>query len=360
MMPGRDKKVIVGMSGGVDSSVAAALLKKQGFRVVGVYLRFWKEKNENQKNKRAISDAKGVCKILDIPLKIVDARKEFRNSVIKYFLDEYSSGKTPNPCIFCNENIKFKILLEILGKLKADYVATGHYARIVERGTRNMKRKKYFLFQAKDERKDQSYFLYRLKQGQLSKILFPLGDYTKPEVRQIAKKLDLPVFEKSDSQDICFLEDKDTQRFLEKYLKIKKGKIIDSDGKVVGEHQGLPLYTIGQRRGVNIGGNGPYYAVAKDLKNNILRVTNNPKELKLFSDFFEIKNANWIGKEPKFPLKALIKTRYRQEMSHGIIKKKNKNIFQVQLEKKERAVTPGQSAVFYAKSGEVLGGGIIK
>jgi len=350
-------KIIIGLSGGVDSATAAAILKSQGYDVTGVFLNFWKEDKKDKS--AAVKEVRDICRILSIPFKVVDARKKFKDCVVKYFLNEYQSGRTPNPCVFCNENMKFKALFDLAEKMKADFVATGHYVRIMERKT-DKEKQKYGLFEAKDKNKDQSYFLYRLKQHQLAKLIFPLGKYKKTEVRRMAKKFNLPAFDKAESQNICFIKDDDTQRFLKRYLRMmKKGEIIDQNGKIIGEHQGLPLYTLGQRRGINIGGSGPYYVVSKDSKKNILLVTNDPKELNLYSTGMKVGDISWTAGSAKPPIEVMVKTRYRQQVSRGIIKRKKSGIMEVQFSKPERAVTPGQSAVFYDKNGEVLGGGII-
>lgn len=346
------------MSGGVDSSVAAAILKKEGFNVAGLFMDFWKEKGCPGGNKKSLEDAKKVAKILDIPLKIIKAQNIFKKKVVGYFLEEYKNGKTPNPCVFCNENIKFRILLDEMKKAKADLVATGHYALICRSGSG---KKGFFqLFQAKDENKDQSYFLYRLNAKDLSRIIFPLGCYKKEEIRKMARDFKLPVFDKAESQNTCFIKDDNTARFLKDNLKLKKGEITDRNGKVLGFHGGLSLYTMGQRKGIDIGGTGPYYVSDKDIKNNKLIVTNNPKDTVLYAKEIYVKKANWIKNDINFPFLALVKTRYRQKSAYAIIKKEKKGLYKIEFKIPQRAVSPGQSAVFYSKNGGVLGGGIIK
>ncbi len=360
------------MSGGVDSSVSAALLKKQGFDVFGIFLRLWKTDGENNKS---LEDAKKVAKILNIELRAVDVRKKFKKEVVGYFLKEYASGRTPNPCVFCNENLKFKILFQEADKIKADYVSTGHYARIEKQEERSKKgeNKKninenfsYRLFEAEDKNKDQSYFLYRLKQNQLARIIFPLGEYKKEEVRKLAKKFDLPNFDKAESQDICFLGNTSVEDFLKKNLRLKAGNIFDFKNKIIGRHFGLPLYTIGQRKGIKIGGTGPYYVSNKDFAKNKLVVTNTKKDSALFSKSATLEKVNWIDNEPKMPTKLLVRARYRNPLSYATISKKkelrskNKEEYRIVFEKSQRAVTPGQSIVFYNKKQEVLGGGVIK
>lgn len=355
----RKPRVIVGMSSGVDSSVAAALLKKQGYEVVGVFMHFWKEPHQNAlvENKccslEAQADARKVCQLLGIPLYTANAEKEFKKEVVDYFLHEYQNGRTPNPCVACNEHIKFNVLFKKMLEMEADFVASGHYS-IVKRGTDN----KYHLYQGRDGEKDQSYFLYNFNQKQLSKILFPVGKYKKSQIRAMAKKTKLPVFNKDDSQGICFTPEKYPENFLRRHLKLKKGKTVNTDGKMVGTHEGLPLYTIGQRRGINIGGNGPYYVVAKDLKKNILVVTNKENDPALRRQSMLVKKVNWIASKPKLPAKIQVRSRYRKPLVSAIIKAKGDK-YLVNFAEPQRAISPGQSAVFYTKKGELLGGGII-
>ncbi len=361
----RKKQVLVAMSGGIDSSVTAYLLKEQRYDVIGIYLKLWKESSFNDGQEKIV---KAVAKKIGIPLKIIDARKEFKKKVVDYFLSEYQAGRTPNPCVVCNERIKFRFLFDKLAEFKADYVATGHYAR--KREIKNQKSKiknAYRLYIAKDKNKDQSYFLYTLTQKQFSKILFPLGDYTKEEVKKLAKKYKLPVLDREESQNVCFIRDKYSDTFLKRHLKMKKGNIVDTNGNIIGKHEGLPLYTIGQRRGIKIGGTGPYFVVDKNLKNNTLIVTNNPKDPRLYKKSISVENVNCVANEPKFPFRALVRTRYRNPLAYAIIKltdnlrpTTNDRIYKVEFAKPQRAVTAGQSAVFYGKNGEVLGGGIMK
>ncbi|MCK4540369.1 tRNA 2-thiouridine(34) synthase MnmA [Candidatus Parcubacteria bacterium] len=343
------KKVLVAISGGVDSSVCALLLKKQGFDVLGVYMRL----NKNyKKDERA---ARQVCGVLGIKFYPLNFSEKFKKEVIDYFVSSYRVGATPNPCVKCNYLIKFNELLRVKNELGAVFLATGHYARIIK------ERNNFNLFRGKDKSKDQSYFLYNLKQEWLKEILFPLGDLTKEEIKTQAAKANLPNL-KIESQDVCFLLEEgkiiEHNEYLKKYLKKNPGPIMTLDGKKVGEHQGLYFYTIGQRRGIEIGGTGPYYAAKTDYKNNILYVVADANDPALFGDNFSVGDANWLDAKIKFPLRAEVVIRYRHKSSEcKIFNEKNKQ-YQVKLKQAERAITPGQSAVFY-QGDKVLGGGII-
>jgi len=358
------KRVIVGMSAGVDSSVAAALLKEQGYDVVGVFLHFWKEPGQDalRENKccsvESQQDARKVAQILDIPLYTVNAAKEFKKEVVDYFLEETKAGRTPNPCVVCNERIKFNFLFKKMLEMDADFVATGHYAEV-----KNIDGK-FHLYTSTDEEKDQTYFLYSLSQNQLSRIMFPVGGYKKPAIRKIAEKIKLPVFDKEDSQGLCFTPEKTPTKFIKRNLTLSPGDIITTDGKKIGIHDGLELYTIGQRKGINIGGNGPYFVVDRDFANNQLIVTNDEEDEKIFKQTMVVELKNWIAEEPKLPLETNVKIRYRHPLVRAIIKQKkagakNKTLYTVEFLEKQKAITPGQSAVFYADDNEVLGGGTI-
>ncbi|MBU3923041.1 tRNA 2-thiouridine(34) synthase MnmA [Patescibacteria group bacterium] len=334
------KKVIVAMSGGVDSSVAAALLKQKGYDVVAVFMKFWKESKSINRccSLESQTDARTIAKKLNIPFYIIDVRKEFKKRVVDYFISEYEKGKTPNPCIECNKFIKFNVLIKKALELKADFIATGHYARI----------KNNSLYIAKDKSKDQSYFLWVLKD--LNKILFPIGDYDKKEIRSLAKKFNLPVFEKKDSQEVCFINNS-VEEFLNKRIKFKKGDIIFNK-KVIGKHNGLHFYTIGQRKGIGIGGIGPFYVASKDFKKNELIVIKSDSDDSLFKKELKFSKSNWFI-NVKFPLKCKAKIRYLSKSVDCVVNK-DKVIFL----KKQKAVTSGQSIVFYS-NGRVLGGGVI-
>ena len=357
----RQKKVIIALSGGTDSSVAAALLKRAGadelrsssrfanarlFDLIGVFMKLADFPQFRETKKRA----ERVAKILGIPFLVLDLRKEFKKRIISRFLKEYKLGKTPNPCVFCNKEIKFGLLLEKALALGANFIATGHYARL------KRKRSGVCLLKGKDKEKDQSYFLWRLNQKQLKHILFPVGDYTKEQVRSLAKKFKLPVLKIPESQEICFIRN-NINNFLKRNLKNKPGKIITKEGKIVGEHGGLWFYTIGQRKGIKLPG-GPYWVLDKHLKKNLLIVTKNENDL--FKKELLVKNINWIsGKEPKLPLKVKAKIRYRHQPALSTITKELKaKTYKVVFKKPQRAITPGQSVVFY-RDKELLGGGII-
>ncbi len=363
MKSGPVKKVIVAMSGGVDSSVAAALLKKQGYFVIGVFMKFWKGGKDGENRCCSVESeklARSVAKKIGVPFYVLNVEKEFKKKVVDYFLKEYKAGNTPNPCVVCNKEIKFGLLIEKALKLGADFVATGHYARFC-RETRNPKSEirnyEYKLLKGRDKDKDQSYFLWQLNQRQSKHILFPVGDYTKTQVRVLAKKFKLPTAETPESQEVCFIQNT-TNDFLKKYLKVKPAKIIDKLGKILGEHQGLWFYTIGQRKGLEIP-QGPYYVVEKALKKNILVVSKDQKDL--LKKELVAENVNWIsGKESKLPLKLKAKIRYRHNLADAaIIQHLTPNTYHIVFKKPQKAITPGQSAVFY-KGMELLGGGVIE
>ncbi|MDA3802687.1 MAG: tRNA 2-thiouridine(34) synthase MnmA [Patescibacteria group bacterium] len=352
------KKVLVAMSGGVDSSVAACLLKDEGYEVAGVFLHFWKdEKGGNTSENSCCSldsllDAKAVAAKIGIPLYTFDYSNEFKKEVVDNFLSEYDSGRTPNPCVVCNRKIKIGKLLKQARSLGYDYLATGHYL------STERKNGKTILVKGKDKRKDQSYFLYTFTPDELNHLLFPLGSYRKPQVRKMARDYNLSIASKSESQDICFLSG-DHNNFLKKYLSLKPGNIIlKENAEIIGRHQGLQLYTIGQRRGL-VGGTGPYYVSGFDYDKNILYVVNKWDELSLYSKKFVVENVNWLsGKELKRKLKCSVVIRYgHKAVTCYVYPGKNGNCL-VEFARLQRAVTPGQSAVFYNDK-QVLGGGII-
>lgn len=349
-------KVLCGMSGGVDSSVAAALLQQQGYEVVGIFMKFWSEQSENREelNKccsvEAYMSAKRVAQILDIPLYTLNFETEFKEKIVDNFLDSYQNGFTPNPCVRCNQFIKFGLFIEKAKEYDTQFVATGHYAR-----TKRLN-DKVQLLKGKDLNKDQSYFLHKLTQEQLQQVLFPVGDYTKPEIRKLAEEFKLPVAQKQDSQELCFVGDKEHYGFLNRHLKLKPGDIVTVQGEKVGEHKGLPLYTIGQRKGIEIGGTGPYYVVSLDFKNNRLIVSKDEQDLLQTVLFCE--EISWISSvEPELPLKCQARVRYRQEESDVVVSKENDK-YKIEFKNPQRAITVGQSCVLYQEE-EVLGGGVI-
>jgi len=344
------------MSGGVDSSVALFLLKEQGFDVIGVSLKFgfWKNKeNELKENvccsEESINRAKKVCDKYGVPHFIVDTSKEFKKAVIDYFLKTLKENRTPSPCLFCNRDAKIAGLLKFAKSKKADFIATGHYAKIKKNG-------EIQLLKAKDKQKDQTYFLALLKQEQLAKLIFPLGNYTKAEVYKIAKKQGIEHSPK-ESQDLCFVSDKSMPNFLEKKVGINPGQIIDTKGRVLGNHKGLHFYTIGQRKGIKLPG-GPFWVAGFD--DNNLIVTKDEKEL--FSKKVLISDLNFIVEKPKKSIQVEAKLRYRQENSKAKLQKtrgsRTSTSWELVFDEPQRAVTPGQIAVFY-KQGVCLGGGII-
>ena len=353
------KKVVVGMSGGVDSSVAAALLKEQGYEVIGLFMHNWEEDDEDE-TCTAVSDyedVKRVCNKLGIPYYTVNFAKEYLDRVFSNFLEEYSKGRTPNPDVLCNREIKFGPFLEYARRLGADYIATGHYAKVHrENGVTR-------LLKAVDTNKDQTYFLNQLNQDQLSQVLFPLGDMLKPDVRAIADKYGLSTADKKDSTGICFIGEKRFRQFLKSYLPCNRGDIVDRNGNKVGEHEGVIYYTLGQRRGLNIGGKKDgtgerWFVLDKDVKNNKLIVSQGEGE-ELFKDGLVSYKINWIPNEPKVKeFGCFAKFRYRQpDQKVRVVIEDNRVV--VYFAEKQRAVTPGQYVVFYTET-DCLGGGVIE
>ncbi len=351
-------RVVLGISGGVDSSVAGYLLKEQGHDVIGLFMVNWEEKDGTCTAETDYEDVKRVCNALQIPYFSVNYVKEYYDRVFSYFLDEYKKGRTPNPDVLCNREIKFGPFLEQAIRLGADMIATGHYARKIEKDG------KFYLAKASDLSKDQSYFLNQLSQYQLSKVIFPLDNIEKPKVREIAKKLDLSTAEKKDSTGVCFIGERNFKKFLKEYLPAQEGDIIDLQGNIVGKHDGLMYYTLGQRRGLNIGGkaggNGErWFVVQKDLKNNKLVVSQGEGE-ELFSDGLYASEFNWIPEKPKEnQFDCFAKFRYRQPDQKVKVTVLDDKRIKVDFYERQRAITPGQFVVLYDKDGICYGGGII-
>ncbi|MFH1255612.1 MAG: tRNA 2-thiouridine(34) synthase MnmA [bacterium] len=344
-------KIAAAMSGGVDSSVAAKILKDQGYDVTGIFLNFCAKGIKG--SEQALSDARLAADKIGIPLRELNLEKIFKKQVINNFLREYSQGRTPNPCVRCNKLAKLGYLIKYAKKTGFDFVASGHYAKIKK--TKNACE----LFKAKDKTRDQSYFLYSLDQDELKHLIFPLGDLKKQKVRKMAKKFKLPAAENPESREICFIAEKDHNEFLKKHLKLKPGKIKTKDGKIMGSHQGLPLFTVGQRKGVEIGGTGPYYAAKMDYKTGVLYVTNYGDDKILYNKKLIAENVHWIsGIKPNARLQCRAVIRYGHKPEKCLVSKNGKNNFKVEFLKAQRAIAPGQSVVFYNKD-KVLGGGVI-
>ena len=342
-------KIAVGLSGGVDSTVAAKLLMEQGHEVCGVTLRVLNEKNPvaKEQSERIIGEAAQAARILSIPHRVYDFRAEFQTHIIDYFIQSYRNGETPNPCYICNKQIKFGLLLERALQEGCDAVATGHYAKVFQESSG-----RYVLERGVDAQKDQSYFLALLSQEQLSRTLFPLAELTKPEVRLIAEKAGLVNAHKSDSQDICFVPDGDYTAVIEAFA---PDAFIDMNGIKVGTHRGLHRYTIGQRRGLALPFGYPIYVVEKSAEHNTVTVA---PENGLFAAACFVRDVNWIAEIPNEPFYAEVKTRYRQQLKKARIEPIGDNRVRIVFTEPERAVARGQAAVFYRGS-RVLGGGII-
>ena len=353
------KTVVVGMSGGVDSSVAALILKKQGYNVIGLYMNNWEEKDECGActGEEDFADVRRVANAIGIPYYSVNFAKEYMDRVFSYFLDEYKVGRTPNPDVLCNREIKFKEFKEKALSLGADYIATGHYCDILHDGD------VHYLLKAKDQGKDQTYFLNQLSQSQLDRVLFPLGKLDKAEVRKIAEENGLATATKKDSTGICFIGERNFRNFLLNYIPAKKGKIMTYDGKVLGEHLGLMYYTIGQRRGLGIGGQAGddgsrWFVIEKDLKNNILYVAHGAED-RLYSKGLIMNSCNWIPCEPKEKeFTCTAKFRYRQPEQECKVYIRSDKI-EVEFKERQRAITEGQFAVFY-QGDKCIGGGVIE
>ena len=354
----KDIKVVIGMSGGVDSSVAALLLKQQGYDVIGVFMKNWDEKDEFGvcTAEQDYEDVRWVCGQIGIPYYTVNFEKQYWDRVFTYFLEEYKKGRTPNPDVMCNKEIKFKAFLEYAMKIGADYLATGHYAQV------DFHQGEYRLLRGADDKKDQTYFLNTLGQQQLSKTMFPIGHLPKPRVREIALEAGLKTATKKDSTGICFIGERDFKEFLSHYLPAQPGEIRTLSGEVKGKHEGLMYYTLGQRKGLGIGGEGqgdPWFVVDKDLEKNILYVIQGSTHPALFSYGLLATDLHWVSDKEKEPVfKCTAKFRYRQADQEVTVHLQEGNTCKVVFDIPQKAITPGQAVVFY--QGEAcLGGGII-
>lgn len=362
----QDTRVIVGMSGGVDSSVSAYLLKEQGYQVEGLFMKNWEEDDTDEYCAAAedLKDAQAVCKKLDIKLHTINFATEYWDNVFEYFLEEYKAGRTPNPDIMCNKEIKFKAFLEFACEdLGADYIATGHYVQREYREDKNGN-PKWHMIRGLDNNKDQSYFLYTLSHKQVGQTLFPVGHIEKPEVRAIAEKADLITHNKKDSTGICFIGERKFKDFLQKYLPAQPGKIESAEGDVIGEHDGLMYHTLGQRKGLRIGGlanagEEPWYVVEKDLKRNVLIVGQGHNHPRLFSKGLIANQLHWVDRENvEQAFKCTVKTRYRQQDVACKVTPLGNDEYEIMFDEAQSSVTPGQSVVFY-QDNICLGGGII-
>ncbi|HEX2530759.1 MAG TPA: tRNA 2-thiouridine(34) synthase MnmA [Burkholderiaceae bacterium] len=363
------KKVVIGMSGGVDSSVSAWLLKEQGYEVIGLFMKNWEDDDDSEycSSRQDWIDAASVADVVGVDIEAVNFAAEYKERVFAEFLREYQAGRTPNPDVLCNAEIKFKAFLDHAMKLGADLIATGHYARVREVGSGG-DAGRFELLKARDAGKDQSYFLHRLNQTQLAKTLFPLGEIEKTEVRRIAERLKLPNAKKKDSTGICFIGERPFREFLNRYLSYQPGPMKTPEGEVVGEHVGLSFYTLGQRKGIGLGGmkshrnqNGdsdPWYVAKKDIAANTLYVVQGHDHPWLLSASLEAEQASWVAGEAPHDERLSAKTRYRQADMACNFSPTGTNAFSLRFAVPQWAATPGQSAVLY--QGDVcLGGGII-
>ena len=352
-------RVVVGMSGGVDSSAAAALLLEQGYDVVGITLKLWPQDCVNRAEDKccgpqAVTDARSVSHKLGIPYYLVDEAEDFQKQVINYFAEEYKAGRTPNPCVMCNEKLKFGTLINRARQLGAEYIATGHFARVEKAGNGRM-----LLKRGRDARKDQSYFLFSLRQEQLARSLFPLGEMTKTDTRCVARENDLKTADKEESMEICFVPDKDYGRFLQqaKLAEKHRGDIVNLHGQVLGQHEGIEFYTIGQRKGLGLSSPKPLYVIELDAANNRVVVGD---DTALDRDEFEVQRCNWIPFDaPPESLEVTAKIRYNHPGTPATVMPQANGGARVKLHEAQRAITPGQACVFYQED-LVVGGGWIK
>lgn len=364
MMGQKKTRVVVGMSGGVDSSATAALLLEQGYDVVGITLKLWPQDCVSRAadkccGPQAVTDARAVCHTLGIPYYLVDEAAEFQTKVIQYFADEYKAGRTPNPCVMCNQNLKFGRLIERADQLGAEYVATGHFAR-VERSAPPSVAGRALLKRGRDARKDQSYFLFSLRQDQLARALFPLGEKTKSDTRAVARHCQLKTADKEESMEICFVPDNDYGKFLQQAKLVEKhrGDIVNLQGEVLGHHEGIESFTIGQRKGLGLSSPKPLYVVELDAANNRVVVGD---DAALECDAFTAERCNWIPyAEPPEALEVTVKIRYNHPGAPATVTPLPGGKAAVKLHLPQRAITPGQAAVFYQDDLVVGGGWIVR
>jgi tRNA-specific 2-thiouridylase len=347
-----NKKVMIALSGGIDSAVSAVLLMQQGYQVEAGFMKNWSSTTGLLKNECPwIDDRREALKVaahLNIPMHTFDFEREYSETVMNYFFKEYSEGRTPNPDVMCNKEIKFKLLYNKAMEMGFDYLATGHYAQI----------KDGKLIRSKDEFKDQTYFIYNIKKEQLEHILFPIGGYKKTQIRKLAQKFDLPNQNRKESMGLCFVGKIRLDQFLNQKIKPKIGKILNTENKVIGEHKGVAFFTVGQRHGLGIGGGGPYYIVSKDLKTNTLMVSTDPNDVRLQTKELQISGVNWINRPEHFSFKAKGRFRHQQDLQDLKIEMIGADLYLVKFSKTQNAAASGQSIVFYSGK-ECVGGGVI-
>lgn len=354
-------RIIVGMSGGVDSSVTALLLKQQGHEVKGVFMQNWDADQSDPycSITQDMKDAHAVCEQIGIPFETVHFANDYWDRVFSHFLNEYAAGRTPNPDILCNKEIKFKAFLDYALAQGADYIATGHYAKIYQDD-----QQQFHLYKASDSSKDQSYFLYTLQQAQLARSLFPLANYLKQQVREIARENNLATQAKKDSTGICFIGERKFKSFLNEYILARPGNMETPEGEYIGRHDGLMFYTLGQRQGLGIGGmkkgdGSPWYVLDKDIPRNVLIVGQSHDHPLLYKQELTCNQIHWInGSPPSLPLQISAKTRYRQQDEPCMLFANDDSAYRLRFDRPQWAITPGQSVVFY-QGDECLGGGII-